>query len=57
MIQVINSIFDNLFNTHQLIIKFNGYSVINLDYGICISNLLVIACVIFISMFVLRLIK
>ena len=57
MIQIINNLFDNLFNTHSLIITFNGYSVLNLDYGIFISNCLIIACIVFISMFVLRLLK
>ena len=57
MIQIINNLFDNLFNTHSLIISFKGYSVLNLDYGVFISNCLIIACIVFISMFILRLLK
>lgn len=57
MINTINSMFDNLFNTHTLIINFKGFEIINLDYGVFISNCLIIACIVFISMFCLKLIK
>ena len=57
MINTINTLFDNLFNTHQLIINFKGFEIVNLDYGIFISNCLIIACIVFISMFILKLIK
>lgn len=57
MIQIINTMFDNLFNTHLLIINFKGFEIINLDYGVFISNCLIIACIVFISMFILKLVK
>lgn len=57
MIQIINNLFDNLFNSHYLVLNFGDYNILNVDLGILLSSLFVIYLIVSISMLVLRLIK
>ena len=57
MIQILNNIFDSLFNSHNIILNFDGLNIINIDVGVSISLLLIFVPVCYIAFMIFKLLN